>query len=86
MEIQNLLDIPEVATARKMGKRIGAAPSTLYRAYYAGELRGSKVGPRSLLFTRSDVLEWLGLQAISEPAPAPVQTPKTVERLVASRR
>ena len=34
----------------------GAAPSTLYRAYYDGALRGSKVGPRSLIFTRADIL------------------------------
>lgn len=80
MRIPNLSELPDVGQACEWSRRLDSPPSTFTRAYKAGKLRGSKVGKRTLLFTKHDVLSWLGFEIIAEPAPvAPAQT---IERIV----
>jgi hypothetical protein len=82
MKIPSLDALPELANASEWAHTLGTFPSTMSRAYKSGKLRGSTVGRRTVLFTRADILDWLGFEIVVEPLP-PVPQPPPVMRIVA---
>jgi hypothetical protein len=84
MKIPNLASLPEVAQGSEWARGLCTYPSTITRAFQSGKLRGSKIGRRTVLFSRGDILEWLGLEILVEPAVA-APAPRPVERIVAKK-
>ena len=82
MKIPNLSDLPEVAQGSEWARGLCTYPSTITRAYQSGKLHGSKIGRRTVLFSRNDIFAWLGLEVLVEPAPA-APAPRAIERIVA---
>ena len=84
MKIPNLADLPEVAQGSEWARALQSYPSTITRAYQSGKLHGSKIGRRTVLFAKNDILEWLGLQVFVDPAPS-APAPRPIERIVAAK-
>jgi hypothetical protein len=68
-EIRNLEELPAIAQMCTWSPLIKKSPSAMSRAFHEGKLKGSKMGRRTLLFAREDVLNWLGFQ-VQEEEPA----------------
>jgi hypothetical protein len=81
MKIPSLEDLPRVAQGSEWARKLNSYPSTITRAYQSGALKGSKIGRRTVLFSREDIFEWLGLEVLIETPAAP--TPRPIERIVA---
>jgi hypothetical protein len=82
MKIPSLSDLPEVARGSEWARALGTYPPTITRAFQSGKLHGSKIGRRTVLFTRSDIFAWLGLEVLVDPVPA-APAPRSIERIVA---
>ncbi len=82
MKIPSLAELPEVGQGSEWARRLHAPPSTITRAFQNGKLRGSKIGRRTVLFTREDIFAWLGLEVRPEPAPA-APAPQPIGRMFA---
>jgi hypothetical protein len=78
MNISSLSNWPEIAQASVWCKVLDTYPSTMTRAFQSGRLRGSKLGHRTVLHSKGDILAWLGFEIHTETLPAPA--PKTIER------
>ena len=83
MKIPRLSELPEVGQGSEWARKLHSYPSTITRAFQTGKLRGSKVGRRTVLFTREDIFAWLGLEVLVEPAAAPA--PQVIERIIAKQ-
>ena len=82
MKIPNFSDLPEVAQGCEWARALTTYPSTITRAYQTGKLHGSKVGRRTVLFSRHDILVWLGLEVLVEPTPS-APAPRPIGRIIA---
>jgi hypothetical protein len=82
MKISNLSSLPAIMQGRELARLLHSYPSTITRAYQTGALRGSKIGRRTVLFAKADVLDWLGFEVLTKPAPA-APAPQQIEEIVA---
>ena len=73
MTIPKPEDMPAGAQSVDWARTLEAAQSTLSRAYQSGKLKGTRVGYRTLIHTKEDILEWLGLSIEPQVAPHPVE-------------
>ena len=82
VHLGSLANLPEVAQGSEWARILQTYPSTITRAYQAGKLHGSKIGRRTVLFSRNNVFDWLGFEVLTEPIPV-APTPRAIERIVA---
>ena len=62
MHIQKIELLPDIDSRRGWAKILKKHEVTLYRAEQAGLLKSSKVGHRTVLYTKAAILEWLGVK------------------------
>jgi hypothetical protein len=82
MKIPSLSNLPEIAQASEWCRVLDTYPSTMTRAFQSGKLHGSKIGHRTVLHSRADILDWLGFDVHAEPV-LTAPPPRTIERTLA---
>jgi hypothetical protein len=62
MRIPSITTLPDVAQRAEWARLLEMDASTLYRAEMAGQLKGSKPGGRSVIYTKRAILRWLEIE------------------------
>ncbi len=61
MRIPKIDNLPDVAQRAEWARLLECDASTLYRAEMAQQLKGSKPGGRIVIYSKRDILRWLGI-------------------------
>jgi hypothetical protein len=65
MRIPSIDKLPDVAQRSEWARLLEVDNSTLYRAEQAGDLKGFKPSGRSVIYRKTDILKWIGIEAES---------------------
>jgi hypothetical protein len=61
MKIPRVEDLPDAASRPHWAEALRLNESTLYRADRQGKLQASRVGGRTVIYTKRAILKWLGI-------------------------
>ena len=62
MKCVKLDTLPDVARRSAWARLFEMDASTFWRAEKEGKIRGSRPGARTVLYTKAEILNWLGLK------------------------
>jgi predicted DNA-binding transcriptional regulator AlpA len=61
MRIPQIDKLPDLAQRSEWARLLEINPTTLYRAEKRGDLTGSRPTGRSVVYTKAEILRWLGV-------------------------
>ena len=65
MRIPHIEKLPDLAQRAEWARLLQCDYTTLARAEARGDIKGSRPTGRSVIYTKTEILEWLGVEEVS---------------------